>query len=140
MTMNKTLLFAIVVAAGLASVDAIGAEPEATGAKSEDKAAKSEMQDKKEEMSRELEWREFPTDERGSEAREFWDVSDSEKLIPEAESERLRHHDRAINEKDFEALAESSPGVEVDRAEVTPSAKQDEEGADKSKPKVKKSK
>ena len=50
------------------------------------------------EFARELLWREYPTDQRGSYFRQFWDVRgvlDTERLSPDAVQEKLRDIPRA---------------------------------------------
>jgi len=123
LSIYKTPLLAIAAAAALVSFDTVADEPDAS--------AKDRPKD---EFESELLYREFPTDERGSKAREHWVETKKidEKLQPA--SERLRHRDRALTSSDFKALAESSPGVEVGRAEIAGSKNKDDDSEVKKTP------
>lgn len=64
------------------------------------------------EMSRELLWREYPTDQRGSYFRQFWDVSARGTLPPEESSEREAIRDiRPIHLWRSGALGQHRPGA-----------------------------
>jgi len=61
------------------------------------------------------------------------DKSKVEKLQPA--SERLRHRDRAVTKDDFKPLTETSPSVEVGRAEIAASESKEDDSDSKKTPK-----
>jgi hypothetical protein len=79
---------------------------------------RSEHEEKQDEYQRELEWREYPTDQRGSDFREYWEPSRNDVLSPESKDHVLRHRDRAVSANDFESTRNDSPGTAIGRASV----------------------
>jgi hypothetical protein len=79
---------------------------------------RSEHEEKQDEHQRELEWREYPTDQRGSDFREYWEPSRNDVLSPESKDHTLKHRNRAVSPNDFESTRNDSPGTDIDRASV----------------------
>lgn len=73
------------------------------------------------EMSRELLWREYPTDQRGSYFRQFWDVASSLPVANEVERDKLR------DIKPIHLWHKTSNGLKPDRNELGQHNKRAEE-------------
>jgi hypothetical protein len=79
---------------------------------------RSEHEGKQDEYRRELQWREYPTDQRGSDFREHWEPSRNDVLSPESKDHTLEHRNRAVSSNDFERVRNDSPGADIGRASV----------------------
>lgn len=77
---------------------------------------RSEHEEKQDEYRRELQWQEYPTDQRGSDFREYWDPSRNDVLSPELNDHSPGHRDRAVSSKDFASMHDDSPGTGKCRA------------------------
>jgi len=109
MTFLKLFRIATLVTATLACSNALA---EDTGNKKKD-ATKADVEQTENEFEKELLYREYPTDERGSQFRESWDGAKKDTLSPRPNDPALPQTNRALSEAELQAITKESAGTEI---------------------------
>jgi len=113
MTTRMKARISVVTITVMACVTALADDDPPNQAESQTKPEQEES-----EFERELLYREYPTDQRGSRFKEFWETSEDEDLRPEPEDPTLHHRNRAVSSSDYEPITSETPGANIHKVKV----------------------